>query len=98
MGQWMFRIGAACLLEPEDRLVNAGLQQMHLPNPVIVLPYLWIAGTEADGSFLCRNCLLDRPGYEFAIPESRDRVYPIAVERKYRLIFGNGFCEPLLRA
>ncbi len=31
----MCRIGAARLFEPDDRLVGARLQQMHVPNPEI---------------------------------------------------------------
>jgi len=36
VGKGVLRIGSASLLEPEDRLVHVRLQQMHLPNPVIV--------------------------------------------------------------
>src|SRR5215469_1903433 len=54
-------------------------------------------GTEANGSLLGRDRLLDRPGYEFAIPQSRYRVYPIAVNRDHRLVLRNGFFETLPR-
>ena len=36
VGKRVLRIGTACFLEPEPRLVNTGLQQMHLPNPETV--------------------------------------------------------------
>jgi len=49
MGKRVCRIGAAGFLEPVDGLPSAGLQQMCLPDPVIILPNLRIAGTEADG-------------------------------------------------
>src|SRR5215471_19063854 len=94
----MFRIGAARLLKPEDRIVCAGFQQMHLSNPVIILPDLWIAGAEADGSLLCRDGLFNRPGYKFAIPKSGYRVHPIPVDGDYGLIMSNGLLKALLRA
>src|SRR5262249_38984062 len=60
----LVRMGVVRPLEPQDRLVDARPQQMHLSDPEIKYPDLRIAGTEANGSLLGRDCLLDRPGYE----------------------------------
>ena len=59
---------------------------------------LRIAGTKADGSLLCRDRLLDRPGNEFAISASRDWVHPIATGGEYLLVLQDSLFKPLLRS
>jgi hypothetical protein len=59
---------------------------------------LRIAGTKADGSLLCRDRLLDRPGNGFAISASRDWVHPIATGGEYLLVLQDSLFKPLLRS
>ena len=54
----VFRLAAACLFEPNDRLIGARLQQMHKPDPAIPKPNGRIVGAEADGLLLERDYLL----------------------------------------
>ena len=58
----MRRSGVARPFAPDDRLVDARLQQMGEPDPEIKKPDLGIAGTEPNGSFLGWDKLLYRRG------------------------------------
>ena len=49
---------------------------------------LGIARTKTNRALLRRDCLLDRASHHLAMTEGRYRLYPVAVEREYSLIFG----------
>src|SRR5579862_1086764 len=92
------RRSVARLFMPEDRLVGARAQQMRGSDPAVKEADLGVAGTEPNGLLLRRDQLLDRPGHEPAPPEVGVGVGPVAVERDYRLVFGNCLVITMLRA
>ena len=94
----MRRSGVARLFTPKDSLIDARLQQMCAPDAAIEKANLWIARTEPDGLFLCRDKLLYRPGHELAPAAMGVRVGPVAVERDGRLVFENSLVVSVLRA
>ena len=61
MGGWKPDIGTARLFEPEDRLVDMGLQQMGFANTEIPIMERWVPRTEPDGLLLRRDRVLDLP-------------------------------------
>jgi hypothetical protein len=61
---WYARTDAARLLEPDDRLADARLQQMDLSNPAIAIDDVWIARIEADALLQGFDCLLHRTGHD----------------------------------
>ncbi len=95
---WGRRSGVSSLFAPDDRLVDARLQQLRTPNPAIEKADLRIAGTELDGSLLGRDELLNLPGHELAPAEMGVSVGPVAVERDGCLVFGDSLVVSVLRA
>src|SRR4051812_30721437 len=79
-----------------DSLVR--LQQMGKTDPVAPIAEIVIARAKTDGLLLQRDRVLDRPDQQLAPAQVRKCVRVVAVERDYRLVFGNGLVEPALRA
>src|SRR5262249_8074312 len=94
----MRRSSVARPFAPDNRLVEARLQQMRTPDPAIEKADLWIAGTEPDGLILGWNQRLNRPGHEIAPAKMGVCVGPVAVERDDGLVFEDGLVVPVLRA
>ena len=71
---------------------------MRKADPLIPNADQLIAGAEANGLLVKRDCLLYRPGQELAPAERGYRERPVAIERDRRLEFGNRLLESVLRA
>src|SRR5262249_20361491 len=90
-----FRLSAAPLFEPGDRLVDARLQQIHEADPSISPPYVRIAGAESDGLLGKRYGLLIRAsGQVLAHAQFDYGVGIVAIGCQRDLEFGNGFLAP----
>ena len=84
--------------EPDDRLVGARLQQVHLPDLTVEITTMRFTGAEPHGSFDKRDRLLDGPGKELALADTEECHYPVGIERKHRLVCGNGLRMSALSA
>jgi hypothetical protein len=70
----MCRSVVSRLFQPEDRLVRARLQQMHVPDLLVPDPELGITGAEPNCSLYERDRLLEGAGVELALAESEEGV------------------------
>ena len=84
--------------QPGNRLARARLQQMHERNLPVPKAERGITRAEPDCLLYQRNRVLYGPGIELALAESGERVYPVAIQRQQRLVFGNGLRVSALRA
>ena len=73
MSHGMSRIRVTRFFEPEDRCIEARLQQMHNPNPPIPVGDLAVSGAEANGLLHKRDYFLYGPGLQLAVGESEQR-------------------------
>jgi len=81
----MCRSVVSRLFQPEDRLVRARLQQMHVPDLLVPDPELGITGAEPNCSLYERDRLLEGAGVELALAESEEGVNIVAIVRNRRL-------------
>jgi len=84
------RYGTARFFEPDDRLLDASLQQMHGPDQVVPRTDVGIAGAETNGLLSERDHLVQQPGEEFTPPETVQCTHQVPIQRERRLVFGNG--------
>src|SRR6516225_6830146 len=68
--EWCGRHVAARFFEPDDRLVEMRLQQMHGPNQQVANADQRIAGAQADGFLRERDHILYRSAIELAPGEA----------------------------
>jgi len=65
-----FRDWRCALFEPDDRLVDARLQQMHHPDGPVPNTDLRIPRATADGLLHQRDHLINRTGEELALAQT----------------------------
>src|SRR6516162_11461217 len=98
MERRMLRHSATRLFEPCDRFACARAQQMHPADLDIKMADEGITRAEPDGLLDKRDRLLWGPGERLALAERNQSEHRVAIGGEHRLVLGNGFGIPTLRA